>query len=144
MLLKIIILSITLLAALNSNSADNGFTVGYDLPNDEEIFSTEEKGRGSPDYVTNFFKTYTGNNNHVINKVVCKDTSDRSIALAAIVGGGPDHSFVTIAYTIPRHSSMKFNITMYGKPPVFRKIPWFFKISAIYILDYFLKLTEFI
>lgn len=121
MLFKIVILS--LIIAQDFSSAENGFTVGHELPNDEEIFNGEERGRGSPDYLTNFFKTYTGKDGHVINKVICEDTSDRSNALAAVVAGGPDHDFVTIAYTIPRHSMMRFNITMYGRPPVFRKIP---------------------
>lgn len=108
-------LSLVLVCSLRLTEAGNGFTVGHLRADDEEIASVEEMGKGAPDYIFNYFKTYTGNNHHVIGQVVCEDQTNGEGALAAIVAGGPGHTFVTIAYTLPRNVEMKFKVRIYGQ-----------------------------
>lgn len=98
------------------------FSVGLRQAGDEEIERAEEMSRGAPDYVFNCNKIYTGDNQHLITQVIVRDAGDGD-AYAAIVAGGPGHTFVTMAYTIPRYVQMNFSLIIYGKPLPFRKIP---------------------
>ncbi|XP_003425495.1 uncharacterized protein LOC100679260 [Nasonia vitripennis] len=107
-------------------ASSTGFGVGRRLPGDEEILSLSEKSRGSADYVVNFAKTYSvedDDESRLITRLVVEDAMHESGAQAAIIAGGPGQSFVSLAYTIPRYSEMEFAVRIYAKRPAFRKIP---------------------
>ncbi|XP_014234994.1 uncharacterized protein LOC106657832 [Trichogramma pretiosum] len=101
---------------------NNSFLVGRRLAGDEEIEQREESLQGKPDYVFTYSKTYVGNNEYHMTQIDVKDIA-KAGAYAAIVAGGPGHTFVTLGYTIPRYTDMRFRVTIRGKRPPFRKIP---------------------
>lgn len=112
-------LCLTLVMSLSNAKADNsgGFLVGQYQPNYFKLKSFEEQGIQDSKYCsTNLFKTYSVEDNQTIRHIVCENIKSNDTAAAAIVAGGPGHSYVTIAYTMPRSNGngMKFRVKIYG------------------------------
>ncbi|XP_011497849.1 PREDICTED: uncharacterized protein LOC105362183 [Ceratosolen solmsi marchali] len=101
--------------------AENGFTVGRRIPGDDEIDIKTERARGPPDYALSYYKTYVGDNYRVITQVVIEEVAN-SGTYTAIIAGGPGHTYVTLAYVVPRYVEMNYRVSIYGKTPAFRKI----------------------
>ncbi|KAJ8664909.1 hypothetical protein QAD02_006571 [Eretmocerus hayati] len=103
--------------------------IGLRQAGDEEIGSGEARLRGSPDQVIGFAETYPGDNMRLITQLKVEEVSNLDTgggsngAHVALIAGGPEHSFVSLAYSIPRRVRATYKVTLYGKLPPFRKIP---------------------
>lgn len=98
----------------------NGLTVGARERADELLEERQEMVHGSPDYTFSYARTYVGSNLHLVTQLLVDDLGHG--ATVALVAGGPGCTFVTLSFTILRHSEMHFKVSVYGKLPPFRKV----------------------
>lgn len=120
---KLLLFVLLVLSRKMTQGIQTSLNVGRKHPTDDLIERAEEKGRGSPDYSLSFSKTYVGDNYQIITELSVKDLIDNGGAYSAIAAGGPGHTFVTLTYTILRRADFNYEILIYGKPPIFNKIP---------------------
>ncbi|XP_058796444.1 uncharacterized protein LOC131667190 [Phymastichus coffea] len=97
-----------------------GFRLGRRQADDEVIEQREEVARGSPDCALSYVRTYVASNEHLVTRLDVDDLGQG--ATAALVAGGPAHTFVSLSFAVARHGRMRFNVTLYGKLPPYRKV----------------------